>query len=145
KPQLDALACAHRDAIVGGGLGPDLLRIHRLGAAMHQVVVDAVLDPAAAVGRAEEALVVGLVLREDERRVLVAEEIALAQLPLPPSRPSPRCSRGFAAPLPLDHVLRNHSVGSTCSVAACGPRFATVISTRMSSGEPFAYSTNTSK
>jgi hypothetical protein len=45
----------------------------------------------------------------------------------------------------IDHVLRNHSVGSTRSVAAAGPRFATVISIRMSSGAAFAYSTNTSK
>src|SRR5271156_3641028 len=42
-------------------------------------------------------------------------------------------------------VLRNHRVGSTCKVAASGPRFATLIWIKMSVGEAFAYSTNTSK
>ena len=51
--------------------------------------------------------------------------------------------RGPSAP--QDQVLRNQSVGSTCSVAASGPRLWTVIWIRMSSGDAFAYSTNTSK
>ena len=56
-----------------------------------------------------------------------------------------RAIRGFAPPPRHDHVLRNHSVGSTCSGAASGPRLHTLIRTRMSSGDAFAYSTNTSK
>ena len=36
-------------------------------------------------------------------------------------RPSRPRSAGFGAPSPHDHVLRNHSVGSRCSVAVVGP------------------------
>ena len=43
------------------------------------------------------------------------------------------------------HALRNQSVGRTCSVAASGPRFSTVMRMSMSSGEALAYSTKTSK
>ena len=60
--------------------------------------------------------------------------------------PEPACrSPGRGASPPHDQVLRNQRVGSTWSVAASGPRLATVISTRRSSGDAFAYSTNTSK
>ena len=44
-----------------------------------------------------------------------------------------------------DHVLRNHSVGSTCSAASRGERLCTVMRHRMSSGPALAYSTSTSK
>ena len=61
-------------------LGALLLRVHRLFLAVDDVVVDAVLDVGAAVGHAEDALRVGLVLREQQRRVALAVEVALAQL-----------------------------------------------------------------
>ena len=44
-----------------------------------------------------------------------------------------------------DHVLRNHSVGSTWSGASPAPRLWTVMRQRMSSGASLAYSTSTSK
>ena len=47
---------------------------------MDDVVVDAVLDVRAAVGHAEDALRVGFVLREQQRHVAFAVEVALAQL-----------------------------------------------------------------
>jgi hypothetical protein len=46
---------------------------------------------------------------------------------------------------PHDQVLRNHSVGSKCSVAVSGPRFHVVTRIKISSSLPFAYSVNTSK
>ena len=52
--------------------------------------------------------------------------------------------RGMARD-PADQLLRNQSVGSTCSAAASGPRLAAVIWIRMSSGAALAYSTKTSK
>src|SRR3982074_1800222 len=52
---------------------------------------------------------------------------------------------GFDWPADHDQVLRNQSVGSTCRVAAWGPRLATLIWMRVSSGDSLAYSTNTSK
>ena len=54
-------------------------------------------------------------------------------------------SEGFGSGSPKVHVFRNHSVGSTRSRAASGPRLCTVMLMRMSSGLAFAYSTNTSK
>jgi hypothetical protein len=39
---------------------------------------------------------------------------------------------------PHAHVLRNQSVGSTCRVAASGPRFSTVIRMHKSVGAAFA-------
>ena len=54
-------------------------------------------------------------------------------------------SAGRGASPPHDHVLRNQRVGRTCSVAASGPRFVTVIWISRSSGAPLAYSTSTSK
>ena len=44
-----------------------------------------------------------------------------------------------------DHVLRNHRVGSTWSGASSGPRLWTVIRHTRSSGAALAYSTSTSK
>src|SRR5213596_938227 len=46
---------------------------------------------------------------------------------------------------PQDHWLRNQAIGSKCSVAASGPRLATVIRIRMSLGDAFAYSAKISK
>ena len=64
---------------MGRGLGPFLLRVHRVLLAVDDVVVDAVLDVGTAVGNAEDALRVGFVLGEQQRRVAVAVEVALAQ------------------------------------------------------------------
>src|SRR6266446_4454659 len=52
---------------------------------------------------------------------------------------------GFAIDGSHDHSLRNHIVGNRVSDASSGPRFATVISIRMSSDVDFAYSMRTSK
>ena len=43
--------------------------------------------------------------------------------------------------VPHDQVLRNHSVGRTCSGAASGPRFVAVMRTTRSVGLALAYST----
>ena len=48
--------------------------------AVDDVVVDAVLDVRGAVGDAEDALGVGLVLGEQQRDIALAVEVALAQL-----------------------------------------------------------------
>src|SRR4029078_11604773 len=45
----------------------------------------------------------------------------------------------------FDQSLRNHNVGRGWRSAASGARFVAGIRTRMSSAEPLAYSTNTSK
>ena len=55
-----------------------------------------------------------------------------------PSPSRARCAASASSPRrvrPHDQVLRNQSVGSTCSGAASGPRLATVIRIRMSSGD----------
>src|SRR6185312_10640786 len=80
QPQLDALAGADGEAVVRRGLGAGAVRVDRIAAAVDQIVVDPVLDPGSAVRRTEQPLVVGLVLREEQRRVVVAEEVALAEL-----------------------------------------------------------------
>ena len=56
-----------------------------------------------------------------------------------------RVSRGLGRSPPQDHVLRNHSVGSTCTLASRDDRLCTVMRHMMSSGAAFAYSTSTSK
>src|SRR5690348_15800791 len=59
--------------------------------------------------------------------------------------PGAAASEGLGESSPHDQVLRNHSVGSTCTVAASGPRLWTVTSRQRSSWAAFAYSTTTSK
>src|SRR5215203_6576210 len=56
----------------------------------------------------------------------------------PPS--SARLREGLGPSALRDHSLRNQIVGSTCSVAASGPRLLTVIRMSRSSGDAFAYS-----
>ena len=46
--------------------------------------------------------------------------------------------RGRDAPVFHDQVLRNHSVGSTSSVASSAPWFSTTMRIRTSVGEAFA-------
>ena len=57
---------------MGGHLGPGLLEVHRDLLAQHHVVVDAVLDVRVKVGHAENALVVGFVLGEEQRHLALA-------------------------------------------------------------------------
>ena len=150
KPQPERLRLAGLDGegIVRGGLRALLLGIHRVRAAMDDAAVDPVLDEGRPVGGVEETLGVGLVLGEEERGRAITGEVPRAELGVIGARspPGPPAAGAGRAPLPPhDHVLRNHTVGSTWSVAGSGPRFSTVIRTRMSSGEALAYSTNTSK
>ena len=149
---LDALAGGHGDPVVGGGLGAGLGRVHRTTLAVNDVVVDPVLDPRALVRLSGDPLGVGLVLGEEQGRVLIAVEVPLTQLGVGCSDHADAArtlqapaARAWDSQLPHDHVLRNQSVGSTWSAAGSGPRLATVSRTRMSSGEALAYSTNTSK
>ncbi len=97
-------------------LGAHPLRVHRLAATVHDVVVKRVLDPPARVGDAIEALGVGLVVREQklggalprrrrvppplaERLVFDADAVAvrrqarLAPVPLALAAPGPRVAR----------------------------------------------------
>ena len=70
--------------------------------------------------------------------------LVLAEQPLHRPRSNRNASATTASPSsvsagfsdPSRHVLRNHSVGSTCSVAASGPRLWTVISMSRSSARP---------
>ena len=64
---------------MGRRLGPVLLRVHGAVLAVDDEVVDAVLDIRGAVRDAEDPLRVGLVLREEQRDVALAVEIALAE------------------------------------------------------------------
>ncbi len=57
-----------------------LLGIHRLPAAVDDVAIDPVLDVGGPVGRTEEALVVGLVLGEEQRRRAFGMEEPLSEL-----------------------------------------------------------------
>ncbi len=64
---------------MGRRFGAFVLRVHGLLPTVDDVVVDAVLDVRAAVGHAEDALGVGLVLREQQRRVAFAVEVSLSE------------------------------------------------------------------
>ena len=98
-----------------------------------------------------KTLGVGLVLGEQQLRRAVARRAStlpscvMRSAAIDAGRSTLRCSVGADRVGRQDQVLRNHSVGSTCSVAASGPRLCTVIRIRMSSGDALAYSTNTSK
>ncbi len=140
------------ETVVRRHLGAGAVRVHRLPAPVDDVVVDAVLDVGAGVRAAEEALVVGLVLGEEQRRLALHVQPALAELGVrgrdhPRARPCrrPRRSDGFGGSGHHAQVFRNQSVGSTWSVAGSGPRLAAVMRTSTSSGAAFAYSTKTSK
>ena len=119
--------------------------------AVHDGPFDAVLDVGRVVGRAEHALVVGLVPGHEHRHRLVGVEPAGAELAVlgddgaHPLNVAVDAQRGSSPPPAQDQVCRNQSVGSTCSRASSGPRLCTVTCMRRSSGESFAYSTKTSK
>ena len=68
EPNHLAFAGLDRQPIMGRGLRPLLLRIHRVLLAVDDVVVDAVLDVGGAIGHAEDALRVGFVFREQQGR-----------------------------------------------------------------------------
>ena len=80
QPNHRALARLHGDLIVRGDLRASLGRIHRIDTALHEIVVDRVLHPRAAIGRAEESFGVGLVLGEQQRRAPVTVEVAFSEL-----------------------------------------------------------------
>ena len=65
--------------IMGRRFRPLLLRIHHVRPTVDDIVVDTVLDVGAAIGNAEDALSVGLVLGKQPGRVAVAVEVALAE------------------------------------------------------------------
>ena len=71
-------------------------------------------------GRAVEPVAGEPVVGDDERRAVALD---------------PRAAR---APGSHDHVLRNQSVGSTCSVASSGPWFSSSIRISTSVGEALA-------
>ena len=82
QPQPDGgrLPGAHGELIVRGSFCSRVLRVDGILLSVHHVVVDPVFDVRAGVGRAEDPLVVRLVLREQQRNISLAVQIALAQL-----------------------------------------------------------------
>jgi hypothetical protein len=56
-----------------GGLGPALIRVDDLLPALHDVVVDPILDIGCRVGSAEESLVVGIVFGKQQPRSSLAK------------------------------------------------------------------------
>ncbi len=136
---------------MSGGLGAGMFRIHRIRGAMHDVVVDAILDIGRTVLDSKQAAGVGLVFGEEQFRRAFAVQPAIAGLIV----------------IQFDHRVRRRSClvqlgprSSTLPTTMCcgtrpsaaaegwplpGPRFATVILIRMSSVSALAYSTNTSK
>ena len=119
---------------------------------MDDVVVDAVLDVRAAIGDAEDALGVGLVLGEQQRHVPFAVEVAFAQFGIDGLDDSVRRSPSKPARRPglSDRRARTTGCGTRASAGraarpASGPRLWTLIWIRMSSGDSLAYSTKTSK
>ena len=158
QPQAQDLRLARADteAVVGRHLGALPRRIHRSGLALHEVAVEGVLHVGRRILAAEKAHMVGLVLGEEQRHVTLDMQVVVVQRFLEQCIGVMRmhhrvaCTRdllqfGLRTALRCDQVLRNHSVGSTCSGAASGPRLATVMRTSTSSGAAFAYSTKTSK
>ena len=65
---------------MGRGLGPRSLRVDRIGSPVHYELVDAVLDIRRRIGNPEQALIVGLVLAEQQLRRGVGAQHPLAQL-----------------------------------------------------------------
>ena len=60
---------ADRQPVVGGHLGAGLLRVYRLGLAVHQVVVDTIFHVGGAVWASpKDTLVVGFVFGKEQRQ-----------------------------------------------------------------------------
>jgi hypothetical protein len=70
----------HLEPMVGRRLGPDALGVHRLPASLDDAVVDAVLDVGPGIRSAEQPLIVGLVLGEEERHLPLHVQPALSEL-----------------------------------------------------------------
>lgn len=70
----------HIDPVVGSGLGPRPVRVDGVLPARHDIVVEPVLDIGRRVGRAEEPLVVGIVLGKKKRWRSVAIEPIVAEV-----------------------------------------------------------------
>jgi hypothetical protein len=80
EPDGGRLAGADRQAVVGGRLGADLLRIDRLRAALDHRVVDPILHVRRRIRAAEQPLHVRLVLDEQQLRSAVAHQGVPAEL-----------------------------------------------------------------
>ena len=70
---------AHRELVVRGGFRPVMFRVDGVLLSGHHIVVDPVFDITAGIGRAEDPLVVGLVLREQQRDFSLAVQETVAQ------------------------------------------------------------------
>jgi hypothetical protein len=71
---------AHFDQVMRGRLRADVLRIHCVGAAVHDVVVDPILHIGHGVRRVRDALSIGLILREQQLERIFAVDEAVAEL-----------------------------------------------------------------
>ena len=87
---------------MGRGFRSGLLRIHGVGGAIHDVVVDSVFHVGRAIGGAENPLRVRFVFGEQQRGVVFAVQIALAKTRIDRSDDArARCAvpaRGSASP-----------------------------------------------
>ena len=130
---------------------PCVFRVYRFLGAVHDVIVDAVLDIRSAILDSKQPMGVGFVLGEQTTleipRNAASDCRADRDSARSPgwARDAPHAARAAGFESPQDQVLRNQTVGSRRMLAASGPRFATVILIRMSSVSALAYSTNTSK
>ena len=118
-----ALARRQIEAVPGAGLGAGLRRIHGVVSPVNHAPMEGVLHEGVCVAAIPQRLRVGVVLREQQRRLAVQRELIGAQrLLFEMTMASPERSRAtdFGAPGLQDQVLRNHSVGSRCSVARVG-------------------------
>ena len=148
-----ARAGLEHELVQGRHLGAPARGVDRAGRAVHDVVVDAVLGVVGDVRRAEDALVVRLVLAEQELGGVVAEEQPLAELGVrrmhvPVAVGGGRRAferRRLAVGRPRPRVAEPERRKQRAALPPSGPRLCAVTSTRMSSGAAFAYSQNTSK
>ena len=119
---IDGLAGPDGQFVVRGCLGPDVLRIHRFLGAVHDVIVDAVLDVGSAVVDSKQALVlVSFSVNSSSgdpsqcsQRLPESRMIQLDRRIRRIARLSEAAARHVRSP--HDQVLRNQTVGSRCSV-----------------------------
>ena len=69
----------HAQLVMRGGLGAGVVRIDRVLPARREVVIESVLDVGGGIGGAEETLVVGLVLGEQQMRLPLAIKEIVAE------------------------------------------------------------------
>ena len=147
QPEHPPPACRQGQLHMGGAFGA-LPAVHRIGAAIHDKIVDAILERPSGVFEPYRRLRIGFVAAKQPAPHLRRYRKPPLRHPVVP-RASPRqpdrLSRGFGIPGRQSHVLRAQRCGSTCSSAASGPRLSMVIRIRISSGVALAYSTITSK